>query len=566
MHTQGCKTYPLLLASGNGKNEIVKLLLSYNASIYITDEQNRNCLDLALENDHKDVVVTILNDKNWTQVIHKKGNHMQYENLIFKMPDTMEIILNQIENKKNQNRKYDFRALDLDIESIDRHPLKIMATSRHENLLKHNITQKLIELKWKKCPQYFYFGNLFLYCVFVILLTTHVIMSNKIHEQNETNSSNSSHHEQHTEHNVLIQDVFVYSLTLIFLILHIFKELAQLITEGFSYFRRFDNIIELLTYILTFMFLIPLPHEFCDYMGHSNDHFELQGDLIVFHRCHLQWQIGSVSILLAWIVFVFFIEKLKIFGKYIVMFHKVLINSFQFFPVFFLFIFGFALSFSMLFGNKHKDFDKVPTAIMKTLSMMIGELDFTEIFIEKSWANYVVYALFVAIMCIIIFNLLVGLAVGDINKVETDAYVEFMSMKIDFILKVQQKLHNKCCGFKIVKSNFMRFDVVDADVKIDRFENCLNVIFKPIRKIFNDSNSNNELQQNLECEANSRDNLLIKAIEELQNTITINNQNVYMMMSKMKNDVKMLKTQLKNADAKMVEIKKSIMRQRCISN
>ena len=47
------QTTPLHLAAREGHVEMVKLLLSRKANITLTDSAGRNCLDMAIENNHK---------------------------------------------------------------------------------------------------------------------------------------------------------------------------------------------------------------------------------------------------------------------------------------------------------------------------------------------------------------------------------------------------------------------------------------------------------------------------------------------------------------------------------
>lgn len=45
--------------------EVVKLLLARGATIHLRDHQERNCLDLAVENNHKDVAEAIIRHPDW---------------------------------------------------------------------------------------------------------------------------------------------------------------------------------------------------------------------------------------------------------------------------------------------------------------------------------------------------------------------------------------------------------------------------------------------------------------------------------------------------------------------
>ena len=58
-----------------------------------------------------------------------------------------------------------------------------------------------------------------------------------------------------------------------------------------------------------------------------------------------QWSLGAVSVFLAWLNLVLFIQKFPQLGIYVVMFTHVLYTFVQFFIVFFLFIVAFALAF-----------------------------------------------------------------------------------------------------------------------------------------------------------------------------------------------------------------------------
>ena len=547
------KMHPLLLSCSNGKAEVAKILLDHKAKLTCLTESNKNCLDLALENNHKQVVETILNDENWMEVINKNDSGKQYKQLINKMPEMMEILLNKIEGKKEATKIYNFTILDYNFEKIQEHPLMIMAKSKRENLLKHPVTQKLIELKWKRAPQYVYLANLILYVIFVILLSVHVRLSNKrLYPKNSTNLTSSI--SQSTSIRALHQDFVVYIFTLVLLIFQICKEMSQLCSKGRAYFKQLDNIIEATMYVLTLIFMIPLSLDGC---GHINDHFRISDGNISFHRCEWQWQIGSICILLAWLVLVFFIEKVLILGKYVVMFHRIFINSLQFFPVFSLFIIGFAFSFSMLLSNKEDDFNHMPTVIMKTLSMMIGELDFEKVFIENSWANYIVFALFVSLVCIITLNLLVGLAVGDINKVENDAYVTLMKMKIEFLLQIQMNLRGKYCFNK----NFMIYE----NENMDGIDSDLNLLERGIQRILNflyvlfNKNQKNSL-------SNINDDAVLNSIKDLKANLTTSFSNVEYAITKLRNEMKYLKMQNRNSQVLINDLKKKFFRNRSNSS
>ena len=119
---------------------------------------------------------------------------------------------------------------------------------------------------------------------------------------------------------------------------------------------------------------------------------------------------ASMGILMAYIVFIFLIQKLRVFGLYVLAFKRTLGNSAKFFPIFLLIYTGFNLSFRLRthFGVSYYNITG-SASIIKTLTMVIGELDSNEMGLEEnSLANYLLYFLFISIMCVIVINLFVG--------------------------------------------------------------------------------------------------------------------------------------------------------------
>ena len=62
-----------------------------------------------------------------------------------------------------------------------------------------------------------------------------------------------------------------------------------------------------------------------------------------------QWQLGALSIFLAWLDLVLFMKKLPLFGVYVVMYIQIIYTFLRFMALALLFIIAFGLSFYMLF-------------------------------------------------------------------------------------------------------------------------------------------------------------------------------------------------------------------------
>lgn len=123
---------------------------------------------------------------------------------------------------------------------------------------------------------------------------------------------------------------------------------------------------------------------------------------------------------------------------YINMFTTVL-KSYTFILLsYFAFLLSFAFSFTLIFSDSKKSTDDTEAessdgtidhfgnlgySLMKTIIMFSGEMDYTDLNITH-WLGYLIFAIFVFLMVIVMMNLLNGLAVSDIHKIqkEVDTY------------------------------------------------------------------------------------------------------------------------------------------------
>ena len=73
--------------------------------------------------------------------------------------------------------------------------------------------------------------------------------------------------------------------------------------------------------------------------------------------------------------------------------------------------------------------------------MMMGDFQTSEMGVENSYVNYFLYVAFIGIMSIIVLNLFVGIAVGEIKQTLDEADIQQISMRIVFVLKVIYNLN-----------------------------------------------------------------------------------------------------------------------------
>ena len=133
---------------------------------------------------------------------------------------------------------------------------------------------------------------------------------------------------------------------------------------------------------------------------------------------------------------------------------------------------GFILSFNIRTHYGVNYFNSTEYSIIRTITMVVGELDTANMGLlhpnnnVQLITNYLIYFLFIGLMCTIMLNLFVGIAVGEIKTVLDEADIQQTSMRIMFVLKVQSTVNSlekniffkRCFGKKILNMNFKNYN------------------------------------------------------------------------------------------------------------
>ena len=109
-----------------------------------------------------------------------------------------------------------------------------------------------------------------------------------------------------------------------------------------------------------------------------------------------------------------------------------------FFGIYIPMILGFTFVFMVLMPEK-ESFDISFSTFMKTVAMMVGELEYEDTFKEESFIINLVFFFFVIIIPIIINNLLIGLTVDNVSELLTNAQFKSIYQKIKTIEQIEKQ-------------------------------------------------------------------------------------------------------------------------------
>uniref|UniRef100_A0A8B9HDG5 Transient receptor potential cation channel, subfamily A, member 1b n=1 Tax=Astyanax mexicanus TaxID=7994 RepID=A0A8B9HDG5_ASTMX len=403
----------LHLAARAGHVAAVKLLLNRGA-LFMLNKNGASFLHEAVRNGKKEVAnAAIENERN----THKKKKHCSsaycsLSDLI--IADTVYDCVLSYNNLYSQIT-YNFKWLQAPIllkkyaktdKSMNFQPLAALNAMVQYNrleLLTHPVCQKYLEMKWKAYGSKVHLLNLAVYLLGLLPLT-YLIINLKPTQNTSVNGTTVTMasvsfrtvppNTQHDKHSRLI------------------------------YFMDSTNVSDWASAISSLVFVIPLFFS-------------------VDNKWH--WEAGALAILFAWINFLLYFQRFERFGIYVVMFGEIIKTLISTIVLFVFLLLAFGLSFYVLGSYT---FNSISLSLAQTFVMTVGELNYQNTLLEAyeqgqlafPEISYFIFVLFVLLMPILLMNLMIGLAVGDIAEVQRNATLKRIAMQINLHTNLEEKL------------------------------------------------------------------------------------------------------------------------------
>ena len=295
-----------------------------------------------------------------------------------------------------------------------------MARSKdHRHLLKHPVITSFLAMKWSRISVH-YNTNMTFFALLVIMMTLYIFTNYAGESLGVTAPS-------------CVDQPWGNSLALwvtvtVLLALLLLRELLQFGVHPSKYLTSLENILEIILLVITSILLLP-----------TNP------------GCHYQFkrEISSSVLLISWILLVTMIGRhpqMSACNIYSTMFYRVLKTFVSFLAWYSLFIIAFAFSFYILLHDDNGDsdkeypfFDAVGLTLVKTFSMFVGELEFSDIPLNSAF-SYVFFLLFVFLIVVVLMNLLNGLAVSDTGLIREEAEIHAHVSRVEVIAQAEATL------------------------------------------------------------------------------------------------------------------------------
>ncbi|XP_012060010.1 PREDICTED: uncharacterized protein LOC105623219 [Atta cephalotes] len=436
--------------------ELVQLLLKCSALINAADRTGFTPLHIAALNEQSQCVDVLI----WAgaDISATTCTGLSALNIILKkIPESLHVFRQRLDasirltRPVSHNREFEMR-LHFDIlfpsgNQCETSFINTFVQEHRKDLLSHPLVMAFLHLKWEKIRK-LYLLRILLYSMTVICLTTYVLtaLAYKCYNQNEANSSKicGSRRPSDFFFRKSIIEIEWY-LALVLTCITIPRKIYGFMVykSALQYFSSIDNVLDGVVIVSVFVTSFV-------YTGRTYD-----------------WQnyVGAFAVLCAWTNLMLMVGQLPAFGTYVAMFTHIQFEFAKLLLAYSGLLIGFTISFCVIFASEPA-FGNPFTGLIKVLAMMVGELDF-EGFInqmdDKPGGSFVIYhpilsvcsqilfTLFIVFVTVILMNLLVGIAVHDIQGLRNHAGLTKLVRQTKMILFTEMVLHNTAIPYAFRK-------------------------------------------------------------------------------------------------------------------
>lgn len=316
--------------------------------------------------------------------------------------------------------------------------LNALLVEGQKELLLHPVCRAFLHLKWKKIRKFFIIRAIWSFAL-VLSMSSYVLLGLAKHCYNVSKNIPLTTYE--LDRDLCLNHSFAGS----FMVAHPFM-------------------IELQWYVMLILALAIVVRKLCAISAYSNfaQYFRSLQNLldwstvvVVFLISYIYtgrtyiWQnhVCAFGVLIVWCNFFYLLGQFPFFGTYIAMYSSVQKEFLKLLLIFSCLHMGFNVSFCVLFPSSEL-FSNVYIGFITVLVMAIGETNLDlitdpsqqdEIFMLRGSAQFI-YAIFITCVTIILLNLLVGIAVHDIQGLKKTAKLAKLTKATELISCVDRAL------------------------------------------------------------------------------------------------------------------------------
>ncbi|XP_035782739.1 transient receptor potential channel pyrexia-like isoform X3 [Anopheles albimanus] len=429
--------------------EMLEILIAWGASVNQRDIYGFTALHLAALDALGPCVEVLLHHGADVTMKSRKGTSAL--NIISrKTPASLGVIQCKLDAAITLTHSQDSSSreveLELDFRSILQHChpreisyLNTFVDDGQKEFLQHPLCSAFLYIKWNKIRKY-YIARLLFCFTFVLFLTLYVLTAlahncyNGSKDMKETIQEQELCQKQSIFGDMLRNNPFVIEMQWMVLVAITVLEICRKIygITGYNslkhYITQTENVIE--WFIILSVFVISY----------------------IYTKRTYTWQnhVGAFAVLLGWTNLMLMIGQLPIFGAYVAMYTKVQVEFAKLFMAYSCMLIGFTISFCVIFPSS-SSFANPFMGFITVLVMMTGEQDLELLINDPDGKDppflleisaQITFVLFLLFVTVILMNLLIGIAVHDIQGLKKTAGLSKLVRQTKLISYIESALFN----------------------------------------------------------------------------------------------------------------------------
>ncbi|XP_047033633.1 transient receptor potential channel pyrexia isoform X2 [Helicoverpa zea] len=402
--------------------DVARTLLSAGADPNAPDNFGYTPLHIAALNEFSACVLLLL-DYGGDVTLRTNGGVSALSFIVRRVPDVIPRYLCKLDDAVHVS-EHELGDVDCEL-VIDFRPL-VPCLSRGEaelllafievgrkDVLKHPVAETFLFLKWRRIRKFFVMSFIY-HALFITLYSLYILQIFLC----ESRSCDVPTYLRPVQYLILLLNTCFLS-----------KEIFQSCLDWSAYIRQWENWLQWL--IILGVFLCTIPRWDNGEIRHNTSNW--------------QHDIAAITIFFCWLELMMIIGRFPTFGLYVQMFTTVTVNFATFLLAYSCLLIAFGLAFSVLFSN-YAAF-QLPASLVKTVMMMSGELEYEDIFYSNSTTQshypataHGMFLIFVVLVTVILTNLLVGLAVSDIQALQESAGLDRLVRQTQLVAHLESML------------------------------------------------------------------------------------------------------------------------------
>lgn len=446
----GDKRTPLHAAVGKAarSNDIIEILISWGSDVNTRDQYGYTPLHIAALNELSQCVEILI--FHGADVTAKSKFGMSALGIMTrKTPASLAMVTQKLDcaitlhhHAESSNREVELR---LDFRHILQHChpreisfLNTFVDEGQKEILLHPLCAAFLHLKWEKIRKY-YIARIFFSFIFVFCLSLYVLTAlahncyNHGKQMNGTEKEYELCEKKSMMGNMLRNNPFAIEMQWFVLVgitgCEIIRKLYGVV--GYlnlkQYLKQRENIIE--WSVIASVFVISFIYTGRTYMWQNH--------------------VGAFAVLFGWTNLMLMIGQLPVFGSYVAMYTKVQGEFAKLLLAYSCLLIGFTISFCVIFPDSNT-FANPFIGLITVLVMMTGELSL-DLLVDDDPVDppflleisaQVTYILFLLFVTVVLMNLLVGIAVHDIQGLQKTAGLSKLVRQTKLISYMELALFN----------------------------------------------------------------------------------------------------------------------------